>query len=347
MDLFSRAEDPKRVKWTFYFEYRKAGKSPDRDSLELQSGKTFISDANFFRELERFSGQTPEPGPLKEHDRVRIELFEDEKYFSKFAKLIKLQQLQIRGALFPLPEEIGKVVVGTRKVTPTTAELNAAPLLRIRHLEAEMGMIRSNDPKKRVIEPPLLPGEVFVEAYGDQYEKSAPMGRLSGFGVVAVYVNNEAIQSAMDSGMTLKTSPIRWAFWKKTEQIPTSLHPRGGGMLTSDTTMPPCLTPLKFLQGPKVGQQVYNNEGVEIYGKSEPGYQGRFWDDEGRIDPILKFSRKEVEKLESFDVAKTVELVTSTPAGYLPDLIVSQRFRKWCIKNKYRVTFDPVELVDD
>lgn len=103
--------------------------------------------------------------------------------------------------------------------------------------------------------------------------------------------------------------------------------------LTSNLVMPECLLPIQ------------NNDGDIVcvnYTES-----ARIWDDAGRVQPILKYRREDIEAMGTFDIAKTLERVGNLPQHYKHHYIVSQRFRKYLEAMKVRsVEFVPVEVVD-
>ena len=71
----------------------------------------------------------------------------------------------------------------------------------------------------------------------------------------------------------------------------------------------------------------------------------------GELYYTLRFRRSEVAALGEFDVARTYEWIQPIPAGrpnprWFPQLIVSQRFRAWAGKQRYRIRYGPCELVD-
>ena len=75
--------------------------------------------------------------------------------------------------------------------------------------------------------------------------------------------------------------------------------------------------------------------------------------DDFYFPPILRFNAQDIRTLEPFDFALTRELFGSGdkmrdpvfPDPIMrPELIVSQRFRKWCEKKKLKVYWMPVTL---
>ncbi len=69
------------------------------------------------------------------------------------------------------------------------------------------------------------------------------------------------------------------------------------------------------------------------------------WDDAGRVQPILRYNRAEIEKVGEFDFAKTRELIGGMKKHYRHHYVVSQRFRKAILDGKYRwIDFVPVEI---
>lgn len=98
----------------------------------------------------------------------------------------------------------------------------------------------------------------------------------------------------------------------------------------SEKTLPPVLNPLANERGekPDVGK-------------------GGCWVNDLYFPPVLKYNKLEVEnELGEFDIAITNERwhwgVWQRRSPYI---IVSRRFREWCIINKFKMTWVPVEMV--
>lgn len=154
----------------------------------------------------------------------------------------------------------------------------------------------------------------------------------------------------------LKLHDISWYYqapghgWNEVDPID---DPRGRKWMGSSVRMPPCLTPRRYTQGPLVGK---------IVKEKKPKHHHCF-DSEGLAPAILRFSRAAVEELGEFDVAVTRECTHQTKeymgpnepsvfcdADYwLPDVIVSRRFKDWFTKSGLHgcrhVDFRIVELV--
>jgi hypothetical protein len=102
-------------------------------------------------------------------------------------------------------------------------------------------------------------------------------------------------------------------------------------MMTSSITLPHCLLP------------VQNHRGEIVDPTTEES--GRMWDDAGRVQPILRYNRTEIEKVGEFDFAKTRELIGGMKKHYRHHYVVSQRFRKAILDGKHRwIDFVPVEI---
>lgn len=154
----------------------------------------------------------------------------------------------------------------------------------------------------------------------------------------------------------LKLHDISWYYqapghgWNEVDPID---DPRGRKWMGSSVRMPPCLTPRRYTEGPLVGK---------IVQEKKPKHHHCF-DSEGLAPAILRFSRAAVEELGEFDVAVTRECTHQTKeymgpnepsvfcdADYwLPDVIVSRRFKDWFTKSGLHgcrhVDFRIVELV--
>tara|TARA_R110002049_G_C9123585_1_gene558572 strand:- start:290 stop:1309 length:1020 start_codon:yes stop_codon:yes gene_type:complete len=153
----------------------------------------------------------------------------------------------------------------------------------------------------------------------------------------------------------LKLNDITWYYqapghgWNEVDPID---DPRGRKWMGSSVRMPPCLTPRRYTEGPLVGK---------IVKERKPKHHHCF-DSEGLAPAVLRFSRVGVEKLGEFDVAVTRECTHQTKeymgpnepsvfcdADYwLPDVIVSRRFKDWFAKSglhgSRHVDFRIVEL---
>ena len=102
-------------------------------------------------------------------------------------------------------------------------------------------------------------------------------------------------------------------------------------MLTSSITLPPCLLP------------VQNQRGEIVDPNTEEGE--RIWDDAGRVLPVLRYDRGQIQAIGEFDIAKTRELIGGMRRHYRHHYVVSQRFRKAIIDGKHRwIDFVPVEV---
>jgi hypothetical protein len=74
-----------------------------------------------------------------------------------------------------------------------------------------------------------------------------------------------------------------------------------------------------------------------------------YWDDEGRFLPRMKYTRKDLEPMESIDIARTLEHHQDGGewARRLPSrMIFSQRIRRWAIRQGYKFRWQPIEVVD-
>lgn len=71
------------------------------------------------------------------------------------------------------------------------------------------------------------------------------------------------------------------------------------------------------------------------------------WVNDLYFPPVLKFNKAEVEaELGEFDVAITKERwYGGVWQRRSPYIIVSRRFREWCVKNKFKMIWVPVEMV--
>lgn len=154
-------------------------------------------------------------------------------------------------------------------------------------------------------------------------------------------VSDQFRQRAEMAGLVgLKLNDITWYFQAKGhgwDEVDPIEDPRGRRWMASNVCMPPCLTPRRYTEGPEVGMIVTEKapEHCHIY------------DSEGLAPSILRFSRTAVEKLGVFDVAVTRECTHRTkeyvgpndPAAFrdadywLPDVIVSRRFKDWFAKS--------------
>ena len=162
-----------------------------------------------------------------------------------------------------------------------------------------------------------------------------------------VAVSPEFVEAHEAAGLRGATfHPIRWIPRLRVKQpLPAPVRTRWMG---SSIEMPPCLTPRVGVHRDLCGVRFHSNEElVRLEGRSVVCC----WDDDGELYYTLRFRRSEVAALGEFDVARTYEWVYPIPVGrpnqrWFPQLIVSQRFRAWAGKRRYRIRYGPCELVD-
>lgn len=102
-------------------------------------------------------------------------------------------------------------------------------------------------------------------------------------------------------------------------------------MMTSSVTLPPCQLPVE----------------TRSFENRHTGTQDeeRGWDDQGRVQVVLRYDKAEIASLGDFDFAKTREQIGSMKKHYRHHYVVSQRFRKAILEGKHRwIDFVPVEI---
>jgi hypothetical protein len=302
-------------------------------------GYFHTSDKPLFIRLKQLASGEKEVTVI-EDDRALILVGEKEPLFEEIKSLLEKAGVAFHHG-FLMREMLGKYCPIFLRSPLTTKELAAAKFLRIVDVEPEVGRYLPPNLPEIPAMAPLTEHEVIAWCQSSQVKRNSPVGALEGTVQKSfVWLSEGAVHSAMEADIRLKVNPVRWLLSdiKAPEFKP---FVRAGGWLGADTVLPKCLTPFKWLHGPNVGE-LASGDITDVYPE-------RTWDGEGRMEPILKFRRSEVEKLGPFDVAHTWEKsVKATASGhYMPALIVSQRFRQWVSKNHYKIRFAPVELVDE
>jgi hypothetical protein len=177
----------------------------------------------------------------------------------------------------------------------------------------------------------------------EEFKKTADVGDLAPSRRLAVSAKfMESVRSAGLKGASFL--PIEWRPRKGMTYVPDK--PIRTHWLNAEKEMPRCLTPRIGFSGDLTGVHFWDNE--ELIKHAVPDMECG-WDDEGRTDFTLRFRRKEVEALGEFDIARTYEwihLVGNENPRWFPQLIVSQRFRQWAKKQKYKLHYGLCELVD-
>jgi hypothetical protein len=315
----------------------------DNLSAEFESsgcGVFHTTDEKLFCWLKRLAGW-PDYFTAKESDIAETQVGEKEPLFQEIKAMLAEAEVEMQQG-FLTRETVGKRCPIYLDEPFTSKELAKSEYLRIIDVQPEMGDYRRPElPDNPPLEKALGPNEILAWCWEKQFKRNSPVGALEGSTSKSfVWLSDSAVTIAENVGLKLKINPVRWIYAdeKKMEFRPLS---RGGGWLGADLEMPKCLTPFKWLHGPNVGE-LAPADITDVYPE-------RTWDGAGRMEPILKFRRSEVAKLGEFDVAHTLEKSRKSPAAgcYLPELIVSQRFRQWVSKNHYKIRFAPVELVDE
>ena len=70
------------------------------------------------------------------------------------------------------------------------------------------------------------------------------------------------------------------------------------------------------------------------------------WDDDGYAPPVRRFWRDEVEAMGEFDVANVPLVGAWLDDRFLPEVLFSQRFRRFLIDNHWRMMWQPGEFID-
>ena len=138
--------------------------------------------------------------------------------------------------------------------------------------------------------------------------------------------------------------PIEWRPRSGMAYVPD--EPIRTHWLSAEKEMPRCQTPRIGFSGELTGVHFWDNQELITY--SIPHMECG-WDDEGRTDFTLRFHRRDVEAMGDFDIACTYEwihLVGDENPRWFPQLIVSQRFRHWAKKQRYKLHYGLCELVE-
>lgn len=186
---------------------------------------------------------------------------------------------------------------------------------------------------------------IIAQVDRSEHRKAADIGALAPSHCLAVSANFiAAFRSAGLKGAMFH--PIKWMARGGEPPSFAPAHPVRPCWLSAEKEMPRSLTPRVGLDGELTGVHFPDNEDLLNHNT-----HSCCWDDEGRRDYTLRFRRKEVAALGEFDIARTYEwlYVVGMSCGepcWFPQLVVSQRFRQWAKKQKYKLHYGLCELVD-
>lgn len=248
-----------------------------------------------------------------------LNVLKDEGLVHRFTRRVPLGEAH---AAFPV-ERVREV---------TAARLDACEWVRLIYSDARLGLhvgqqgttaVGRTDPGRRA--------------------QNVPIGALSPTPIYGV--TKQFISRAKKAGLHgLAFEPLEWT--RHEGAADSWKEPTQRFWLTTAQVAPACLTPRTGLQQPLLGLPVRDNADLDAL--SGPN---RFcgWDDEGRSDLVLRFNREAMEALRGVDIAQTREWLRFSELDgprWQPDLIVSRKFRTWCLQEKFRLQFGPCELVD-
>lgn len=315
--------------WHFWVAYIPPGHTARPDGFHA-----WVGDFDNYRKLARILGRKRLLEQLVPHEEHAMQValpagswalgqalnvLKDEGLVHRFARRVPLGEMR---AAFPV-ERVREV---------TAARLDACEWVRVLYSDTRLGLhveqrgttaVGRTDPGRRV--------------------QNVLLGALPPTPIYGVTQN--FISKAERAGLRgLAFEPLEWirhegaaVSWKEPPQR---------FWLTTTHEAPACLTPRTGLQQPLLGLPVPDNAALAAL--SGPN---RFcaWDDEGRSDTALRFNREAMAALRGVDIARTREWLRFSELDgprWQPDLIVSQEFRRWCVKEKLRLNFGPCELVD-
>ncbi len=301
----------------------------------LLRGYEFVtSSALLFRSLAEITGPAHYLTMIHEGEPQSFTLScpADSTAWQDVQKILGKAGYCVRNTRYVRPHEALKVVPvrRTREITPE--RLDACEYLRLAFCEARIGYHYTTE-------------ENTIVALGEkeEFKKTADIGDLAPSRRLAVSAKFMAnFQAAGLRGALFQ--PIEWRPRKGMTYVPD--NPIRTHWLNAEKEMPRCLTPRVGFSGDLTGVQFFDNQ--ELSKHAQPDMECG-WDDEGRTDFTLRFHRKEVEVLGDFDIARTYEwihLVGNENPRWFPQLIVSQRFRQWAKKQRYKLHYGLCELVD-
>lgn len=259
-------------------------------------------------------------------------VFSDSKEYSEGLELLMSQGLKPAFTHRLRPDQVEKRFRIVRGTAPSIERLDACEYVCHTWCDAHVGYHYATETDT-----------IVAMAEKAEFKKTTDIGDLAPSRRLAV--STKFIESFQAAGLNgAAFLPIEWRSYPGRSDVPDK--PSRTHWLSAQKEMPRCLTPRVGFLGDLTGVHFWDNE--QLIKHAIP-HMACGWDDEGRRDFTLRFRRKEVEALGEFDIARTYEwihLVGEVNPRWFPQLIVSQRFRQWAKKQRYKLHYGLCELVD-
>ncbi len=259
-------------------------------------------------------------------------VFSDSKEYSEGLELLRTQGLKPAFTHRLRPDQVKERFRVVRGTAPSIERLDACEYVSLTWCDAHVGYHYTTEDDK-----------IVAMAEKAEFKKTTDIGALAPSRRLAVSAKFMAnFQAAGLRGALFQQ--IEWRPRKGMTYVPD--NPIRTHWLNAEKEMPRCLTPRVGFLGDLTGVHFWDNE--ELVKHAIP-HMACGWDDEGRRDYTLRFRRKEVAAMGDFDVALTYEwilLVGNENPRWFPQLIVSQRFRQWAKKQRYKLHYGLCELID-
>ena len=303
------------------------GQSVDDTGARIHDHELFLEICDLLgKPIMRELSDPQKPG------RVFLEGEEESKAMIEALKRLKSAGLEPRRALKVRPDLLESVIPISSYSARSKIHLDDCEFLCLVSCEARVGCHYTTQRDK-----------IVAMADKSEFRKTADIGDLAPGRQLAI--SKEFIERFQAAGLGGAVFlPLEWCSYAGRSDVldePIRTH-----WLSAVKEMPRCLTPRVGFSGDLAGVHFWDNE--ELLKHAVPHMQCG-WDDGGRTDFTLRFRRKEVEALGDFDVARTwewIHLVGNENPRWFPQLIVSQRFRQWARKQRYKLHYGLCELVD-